>query len=129
LESIKEVYHYIYYRAYTWNFFLWKNKEMAAFNSTLALSFSFSCSLFILLILLEKTIKTDIYLSNLIIGVVLVISLGHFYFFEKDKFYLQLEEKFGSKRKRDTDWYLKGFAVFTYLVGSILFYFNSHYFF
>jgi len=109
-----------------WNRYLWENKEMAAFNSTLAITFSLVAVIFFVKIFAERFFNIslpspfdNLYLS---IGFIGVLFLIHYFLFEKSNKYLDIEDKFLSIKESKSSWLLKGFLVFLYAIGSIIAY-------
>ena len=123
---MKDIYKYIYYRIYTWNNYLWKNDEMSAFNSTLALTFSEAIILECLHFLIELFIDSKIpsLFDNFYIGLGIVglIFLVNYFFLEHNKKYLRTSESFNTNRGSKAGWWTKGFLVFLITIGPIVFY-------
>ena len=109
-----------------WNRYLWENKEMDAFNSTLAITFSLMAVIFSAKIFTERffDISLPSPFDNLYssIGFIAVLFLIHYFLFEKSNKYLEIENKFLSKKESKSSWLLKGFLVFLYVIGSIVVY-------
>lgn len=109
-----------------WNYYLWKNKEMAAFNSTLAITFSFVASIFSVNIFVDRIFNIslpspfdNLYTS---LGFVFLLLIAHHYLFEHNKKYLEIEAEFIEGKKNKKQWIIRGFFVFLYTIGSILIY-------
>ena len=118
---MKEIYFYIFFRIYIWNKYLWKDEFMASLNSAIGLSISFYSLLMVLVLLGEKLGLIQIFkLENywIFISIILLIFIIHFLLFEKNKNYLVIEKQFSIKKK--FLWYVKGFFVWSYALGSIL---------
>ena len=94
---------------------------MASLNSAIGLSISFYSLLMVLVLLGEKLGLIQIFkLENywIFISIILLIFIIHFLLFEKNKNYLVIEKQFSIKKK--FLWYVKGFFVWSYALGSIL---------
>lgn len=107
-----------------WNNYLWKNKVMAAFNSTLAITYSLVSVIFSTEIFMERSF--DITLPSPFnnpfssIGFVGALFYIHYYLFEKNNKYLEIENKFLSIKESKSSWIFKGFLVFLYAIGPII---------
>ena len=122
------LYQYIYYRIYSWNNYLWRNDEMSAFNSTLALTYSVVAFFLCGQVLIQRFQNFPIpnLLDNVYstIGFVAVIFFANYWMLEHNEKYLAIAEKFGSGAKDKTDWRIKGLLVFILALGPIIaFYF------
>lgn len=119
-----KLYRYIYFRTYMWNYYLWKNKEMAAFNSTLAITFDIVMSILLIKIFIEKSFNLSLSspFDNLYtsLGFGFLILAAHYYLFEHNKKYLEIEAEFIEGKKNKKQWLIRGFLTFTYVVGIIL---------
>lgn len=117
---MKNIYSYLFFRIYIWNKFLWKNRKMAAFNSSLAISFSIFSFFMSVILIVERLIEVKIYnLENFwyfALAVFLIIFFNHYYF-ERSQYFLKIENKFS--HKKNTSWYAKGVVVWIFLLGSI----------
>ena len=123
-NRLLNTYEYVFFKIYTWNKYLWKNEEAAAFNSTGAITYSFMACLFSLIFFVNKFLDISIrspfknlYVS---IGITLIVFLIHYFLFEHKKKYLQIEAKFLAKKESRFISFLKTFFVFIYAIGSIV---------
>ena len=119
-----QYYQYIYFRIYSWNYYLWDNKKMASFNSTLGISLSELSLLLLLSFLFEDYFKMnvpDIFESLFsIIFIVFIIIIFNFILFEKNFKYLELEEKYKTQKDNKVEWYKKGIIPFLFALGPII---------
>ncbi len=99
---------------------------MAAFNSTLAITFSLIAIIFSVQFFIEKLFSLalpspfdNLYIS---LGFVFLILIGHYFLFEHNKKYLKIESEFIEGKKNRKQWVLRGFLVFLYAIGSIIIY-------
>jgi hypothetical protein len=126
---MKKILGYIYFREYCWSLYLWKNKSLAAFNTSMAIASSF----FGILIFLKSIILSNrssyhiigFYISSgLTIGFFFII----YYLFEHNKKYLELEEKYTHIKKNRKKWYIEGILVFFFTVMPVIFLIFQDYF-
>ena len=119
-----EYYQYIYFRIYCWNYYLWENKNMASFNSTLGISLSELCLILLVRIIIEDYFKIsvprifDSFFSILLI-VFLFIGLN-IKLFEKKLNYLDLEEKYKTQKENKIEWFKNGIIPFLLALGPII---------
>ncbi|MDP2685745.1 MAG: hypothetical protein Q8O62_00890 [Aequorivita sp.] len=99
---------------------------MAAYNSTIGLSFSvtafFFCVNFFIKCLIDSSIPSifdNIFIS---IGFVGVIFFINYMLFEQNDKYLELAEKYDSHKENRTNWFINGFLAFSLALAPILFF-------
>jgi len=121
-----DFYKYIYYRIYSWNYYLWKNQKMAAYNSTLGITFSVVALFFCIKIYAERLIETKIisFFDNVYtsIGFVGIIFLINYRLFEQNEKYLKIAEKYDSNKGNKTNWLINGFWAFFIALAPIFTY-------
>lgn len=121
----KNLYEYTYFRIFSWNNFLWKNKEMAAFNSTLAITFSF-----VALILCVETLLCNFFLyckfsffNNKYISILITgaIFLVNFILLEYNNKYLKIEKKYLKHAKISLKRIVLDILIIAFVIGPIVF--------
>ena len=103
---------------------MWKNDSMAAFNSTLALTYSVVAFVFCIQIFIEHFADVEIpfFFDNIFtsIGLTGVILIINYNLFEKNDKYLSLAEKYDSQKGNRMNWIIKGLLTWLVSLGPIL---------